>query len=368
MKSGSKLSLQLQNKLHIDIEANPSASCHDIISLNPNIYPDNLVVSIRNRYNYLKRLKRSNPSRYWKIYACVQASVDITEDTNETTVKAMADSDDAYPDEQQSRHPTWAPPKKQTHGKVQAEPSTEKGTQPLKRNTTKQNDASPFSSPLKEDMSMTFSSLEEAVNMVDDVIYVDFSFPEANSNGLFIQRLDQIRSPSGNELISLCKVMLYHIVDLRDFQKHSGLLVCGGAALLVEVPSVPFFLLEESLNLLNAEKNRCDRTEDLTAAAMNKIKRDPTRQTRSILLVFPEGVTCSADFSDNAPTTDKKVKLALRNVESAFVLGKKQAPCTQRCYPGCWQLRILKKEADVLKFDDEDNECDVLDAFQGMNI
>lgn len=203
---------------------------------------------------------------------------------------------------------------------------------------------------------------------------MDVDFPERNGE-FFIHRVNEVRDPTGTEMIDQIKITLHHIIDVRDFKMYKAFLVLDGNAVLIQKPAVPYFLLHNIKELFQLEKLNCTRTQDAHTVHANRIKADDECMVRSILLVLPDGMRC---IDANADLIKKKkqkkgqqdrIKKSLRFLELSFQSGKEAGDTVQGYYPIFWLLRILDSNRRILKADDDDEEDDDDDidaAMQGM--
>jgi hypothetical protein len=195
----------------------------------------------------------------------------------------------------------------------------------------------------------------------DEIIHVDLDFPEKNGE-FFIERINEVKA--GSELVDQIKIYLPHIVDLWDFSKYQAHLVLNGKGLLVQKPSVPHFLLHNYEELYEMEQSRCIHTEQAHTINVNRILGDAYRQLRTILLVFPPDVTCSAAIS---PKGNQKIKITMRSLALNYELGKGKIATSQQYLPASWLLHILGDERSLLKLVDEDDD-EIVNAFKGMHV
>jgi hypothetical protein len=206
-------------------------------------------------------------------------------------------------------------------------------------------------------------------SLADEIIHVDLDRPEQNG-GFFVFRITDVKASNGMELIDMIKIMLPHVVDLRDFSKYQAHLVLKGKALLIQQPTLPYYLLHEHEELLLTEKDKCVRTEQAHSVHANRVLEDSSRLVKSTLLVFPPGVLCSVDFTTAASATDgHKVKLYLRSLSTNSKLGTNDKETSQTFVPCYWLMRVLEDDRRLLKLDSAGTGGDTLeDAMQGMII
>ena len=72
------------------------------------------------------------------------------------------------------------------------------------------------------------------MEFADDHHFVDFSSPEGNNHGLFVQYIEGLRNQTNDGLIGKVRIWLTGMTDLRDFNiyKHSFLVLIGRALLV----------------------------------------------------------------------------------------------------------------------------------------
>ena len=200
-----------------------------------------------------------------------------------------------------------------------------------------------------------FSTLEEAIDYADDAIFWEFDKPEKNTAGLFIQKFDDI--PHGDEMVAYAKVTNYHLIDVNDFEALSAKLVLFGTALLITRASVPHFLLNGHKEVLDLELTIADEEVNQTASTMNDIIEDEARQTETILIVFPEGCVCNADFSGTFPSHDMDVAYSQRELMTS----------DNHHWPGYWKIRIVSTKVKKIKLKSKKKQT-ILEAMAGMKV
>jgi len=213
--------------------------------------------------------------------------------------------------------------------------------------------------------------LRDAIEDADMTVFVDLTYPETNGAPLFaVQALRMIDSPSGNELTSQLKVHLHSLIDLRDFSLTKGTVICNGGALLVMIPRVPFYRRHtETVDVMHkAEKKKCANTQKAYTTFVNDLNKDESRIMMKILFVMPQGTVVSANLDSGlTPTSDQKVKLAMRKQKCDFETGSgaKAVQRTQEQNSGFWLLRIVSERAGVLQEEAQVDEDDLDAAFDG---
>ena len=210
----------------------------------------------------------------------------------------------------------------------------------------------------------------------DETIYLDLDDQYPNGDRFFVHSVRDVVTRSSAKqtdlLVDHVKVCLQCVDDLRDFQYYSAKLVLEGQALLVLKPFVPHYLLHDFEDFYNIEKNACERAKLAHALIADRIIEEESPRLKSYLLVFPNGITCSADFTSCGATThDEKVELQLRNKTHASELGKGKykKKVTQHFSIMYWLVRIVGSERRVFKKalgDDDDDDYNR--SMKGMKL
>ena len=188
----------------------------------------------------------------------------------------------------------------------------------------------------------------------------DVDFPERLGDNLFIQEITEVVSDDGKFSLDKLKINLWHIVDLKDHKVYSLTIVCEGSCLLFELPSVPDFFHSKHKKLAKAIGNGCKRTEFVTAKQMTAIESDPSRLVRKVLVVLPEGMVVTNDFSKDPmnPTQDIKVGYARHEVSDVDKIGSKRRDKQQLFNPAYWSVRIVPTEDNKLDHSDDSGSED----------
>ena len=154
------------------------------------------------------------------------------------------------------------------------------------------------------------------------------------------------------------KITNIHLTDVQDFELLSAKLVLHGTALLVTRASVASFLLYGHEDVLALEQNVTLEEINQTKSTMNEIIEDESRHIETVLVIFPEGVVCTADFkSDAFPVQDMEVDYAQRE------LRKRQ----NHHWPGYWRLRIISTKKLKTKLQSRKKKT-LLEAMAGMKL
>lgn len=311
--------------------------------------------SCRHKFNNLKKLKKKNSKQYYKTYSEIIGGAYRDPDNSES-------EDDQFSDPQDENEEFCTPnkprkPLKSTSGSAKKSSSRHQNSSQKKR-ATPQAPSTPlsFSSPAKMPSSTTsgktgasgmtndeFETLQQAMDECWQVVMVDFAYPEDNGPPLFtVEKLLQIKSPSGRETTSQVKVHLNSLVDLRDYKATKGKVVLGGAGFLVTMPKIPFYRRDKKdvETAHSKEMDPCANTQNSWTTFAHKISRkeNADRLLMKVLFVFPNEMLVSADLdSKEAPTKDQKSKLFMREVPCDFTAGGKRYQPTQN--PGFWLLQ-----------------------------
>lgn len=389
-KSDFTVQEELTPELHYQVAIDFEKNCHltwgefVLLQLRPEYQGGKYFNACRHKFNNLKKKKKHNNTLYYADYSKLIGGAYRDANNSES-------DDDDFDDLDQQQQRFCSPPsaKKSSAKKSSScKPSSKKKAhQP----PTPQNLRSKFSPTPTKKMSSSissksmgtsasnyskthqFESLDDAVAECHPV-WVDFELPENNGSPTFCaQQLFQIPSPSGFDLTTQVKVHLNNLTDLRDYGITTGKVVCDGRALLVEMPKLPHFRIDEDDVKVahGTEKTKCVNTQNSWTVFANKMEKDSERLMMKTLFIFPNEMIVSADLnSDEAPTKDQMVKLVLREVPCEFTTGsgakeKRRKPIY---YPGFWLLRMISEEAGELRKKKSAETNDLDDAFDGMTM
>lgn len=173
---------------------------------------------------------------------------------------------------------------------------------------------------------------------------------------------------NNNELIDVIKVQIPHVADLRDFELYSLHVVLKGRALLLQQPSVPFFMLHEQEDVFRMEKERCIRQEQVQTIAVNSILEDPRRQVRKTLIYLPDGMRVSANLSEKI-MDGEKCTLNLRAMNKSVDVGKiKKKKYHHSFHPCFWYVRTIGESRKMLKITKTASFDELDQAFGGMAV
>jgi hypothetical protein len=148
-------------------------------------------------------------------------------------------------------------------------------------------------------------TMDEAIEYTTEPpIEVDFEIPEKRGYYVTMKECKTAKV----ELVPIIKIVVPHVVDPRDFEeaKYEGRIVAGGAAFLLQEPTVPYYLLrdhDESPDMVKMHDG-VDELMDIHDVHALRILNDKTRQVKSTLFVFPSEMRCSIDFGETALLSD----------------------------------------------------------------
>ena len=188
-----------------------------------------------------------------------------------------------------------------------------------------------------------------AFTTVDDVYILDFENPEANGHGIFAFKVPDIKSADGRFLFDKVKIILTNgVTDLADIPKIAGVIVLGGQAFHLALPSVPEHLREQHDALFLLDDDRCAKTEEQFALHINRISNDPGRSMHTILFVLPDGHAFANDFvTPNASPSimDQVTRVVVRECPVTKTIDPGGAVLSQVFYPGFFEMRVLSCNA-----------------------
>ena len=135
---------------------------------------------------------------------------------------------------------------------------------------------------------------------------------------------------------------------------------------MITKPSVPFFLLNNHKELNALEVTKSQGTEDRHGSFANAINKDKSRQTKSILLMFPEGMVCTTDMSSmepRIPSGDLDCNLEVREMSVDDEIEGSEVG--QIFYPAFWELSVLDEVVELVEVVNQKPRS-LHNAFQGM--
>ncbi|CAB9527101.1 unknown protein [Seminavis robusta] len=401
--SGKALTKVQQHQILLDIEKHPGCHFKDLLKTYPDVYGvgDPIQTSYRNRFNYLKDLKKAKPRQYWDLYSKAgkvvlvgeegdnkkqpateegkqeEVEEEIVEDVveeNTAEEDAKEEDNEVQPGEEEAStiseltSPTFGA---SGHGPIKKRAVKKKiaDTTPRKKNTNpkmpsssskKSSASSKFGSPSvsKAKRYCQFENIQEAKSYADEIIEVDFDFPEKNGGPLFwTQHVPECKSPDGSELIDKVVIRMNAIIDFSDAHRLQGKTVAYGAGFMLTVPWAPAFMLEHHKKMFKKEIKPCDRTRDKHATVANAILKSENpehglepRRFKHVLFVFPDSMIVSTKLeSGEEPVADQKLTIGLRifTVKKTTVgEGADEEDMPQTFCPGVFEFRVIDDEAE----------------------
>lgn len=398
-KPRGRLPVEIQQRLFRDIEASETRdlSCRQLCNYRPNIYgnPKSTIRrAVQNKYQWYKKLKKENIKQYWSLYAQSNSFQDTEVDTNkeekeldksdsELDIDSQGEEDKDRKEEEEEVSLFLAPcsPPQKNWSPSMDIPDWSPLQETASYGHKKQNIMSPVPfSLLSPERPKHFDSYTEAETYgkfikfsffyysasfdakfslvpssysADEIIQLNFEYPERNGD-FFVLQVTDVKINS--ELVDQIKIILPHLTDLHDFKHFQAQLILKGKGILVQMPSVPRFLLENLEEFFSKESKRCERTEQIHAVHTTKIINDFSRQVKTVLLLFPAGVSCAPAFGNDA-------KLTLRAMSLTHTMASKTY--NQIYFPGFWLFKVLSDDRRLLKLEEGDT---METAFQGMTL
>jgi hypothetical protein len=410
--SSVRLNQQQNFQILLDIESFRVIYWKDLLKIKPEFYnvAGPLKTSFRNRFNYLKDLKEAKPAKYWELFgkasdrvqeylAGQQGADDEDEDDEDEDDE---DDDDDEDDEDQDRKSQASTavssltasillPKKINKrmapatvsvGSAKKSASVSGSAKKASKKSSASVASTKFASPSVTGKRHTqFDKLEAAITFADEVIYINFDFPEKNGGPLFwVQEITECKNASKKELFSKLVIRLNSVLDLSDAHEIYGWNICGGKGFLLRLPWVPSFLLTKYKEMFAMEENKCNRTRDKHATAAIAIikSEDPIndlapRRWKHVLFIYPDGKVCTTELtSDTHPVSDQKQEVSLRRLQCMTEVGAGDGKedYEQLFFPAYFSLRIIDDDAEnELEIGDRKKEGRSLnDLFSGMSV
>lgn len=403
-ESSVLLNQQQKFQLLIDIEKHQGCFWKDLLKRHPTVYDIGPThkTAFRNRFNYLVDLKKKEPQKYWTLYSKAEGkiqgylsgkadNVDKVDEDSEEESDEIEDEDDIEEEESVASTAvssltasTRTKTKTKAYNNKKMAPSTASGSAKKSKKSSASTASAGFSSPtvsVSAKHNVRFDSLAKAVVFADEVVHVDYDFPEKNGGPLFwVQSVAGCKNGVKKELFTKLIIRLTTL-DLSDAHEMKGTNICGGKAFLLRMPWVPNYLLAYYKHMFEMEVNKCNRTKEKhTTSAIAIIKsEDPSnnfepRRWKHVLFVYPDGVVCTTDLtSDNPPIADEDLGFSLRmmKVDKTEVGSGDQKDTVPQVFAhGFFALRIIDDDAENwLEIGEKKKEGTSLkDLFAGMTI
>ena len=229
--------------------------------------------------------------------------------------------------------------------------------------------------PLKQ-----FETLQDAIDFVGhkNVIHVDWTRPEEHMAPIFFLHLaTNCLNESKTAHFDRIRIWLPTIFDLRDLSRITGKNVVGGAAFLVSLPSVPWFMLKDH-KLLHDDTKRsyCERTKLDHAEVANDIADDEERCVTYYLFIMPEDTLCNANLEKwLPPNSDQRVRIKLKQdhrYRTVVTVGNSKTTEDQAFSPGYFDLRVTEEKERVVDPDSKpapkESISTLADYFEGSCV
>jgi hypothetical protein len=376
---------QQSAQLIVDIAARNNYHFKDLLALRPKLYGGVSKVACSNRCAYTKRLLKEDPSKFWSDHAKkLNCAPGPTLDYLESKLHKQEDDDDDDDDEEEEEEEiatnTNFYPQMPTANREKGTP--QKGSIPEYVSPSASSTASTgqtascgrasrvHGTPMKG--RELFSTLQEAKLSAIHHHIVDFAYPEHYGPTFFVQLTDQVKTKNHKELYEEVKIWVNDVTDLRDYENYYAHVVCQGRAILVTIPSIPYFRRDkkEIKILFGLEAVRCTNSENTYTTAVNAIIKDPSRYLSTHLFELPGDMVVTSNLqSDIPPRGDEKAEFRLRQFSSTAKVGKKTSKYqTKEFTPGYWRFRVIADDKLVLSDDEEEEEPDLEDMFKGMKV
>ncbi|CAB9510683.1 unknown protein [Seminavis robusta] len=213
-----------------------------------------------------------------------------------------------------------------------------------------------------------FKNMTEAEESVDWVIDIDTDYPESHGHGLSVHCIEQgllVENASGKVKADTLKIYLENFVDLNDYDHYQGTIVLKGEGFLISKPSTPSYMLNHHQDLHALESEFNQNVADEHSAWITAINKDKSRQTKTILLVMPQGITVTTDMKGlepKAPDGDLYCKLHLRELQCEDKVEERAVE--QLFFPGFWNLRIIEGATEIEKATEQKKS--LLSAFEDV--
>lgn len=148
---------------------------------------------------------------------------------------------------------------------------------------------------------------------------MDFEQPGNNPSGTIVLNAKDVAKDG--HILNVIHIM-YQVFDLEDYhdKKYSAFMLKDGTGLKLMVPTTPKWMWNNVGLIYGLETNPCQQTQNAHTAAGLSIKEDISTQTKDIILHFPSGVKCCAEFY-NFKSDKLKMKNYFRWLEKKCNVG-----------------------------------------------
>lgn len=150
----------------------------------------------------------------------------------------------------------------------------------------------------------------------DQVHYVDFDDPYKNQ-GWATERINDLKTTDGTELINLFKLTKLNIPDLRDYKEMMSTSIFGGQCVIIQEPRVPTYVLENQDDMA-VEENKVQvltQVNDICKSNANNLKL-ANDEVVLILFILPDDTLCYAPADKQPTVINRTTLMALRFMEN----------------------------------------------------
>ena len=196
---------------------------------------------------------------------------------------------------------------------------------------------------------------------------LDLEYPENNPNGMFVVQGTDVQVK--NSLMNT--ITLYKpLADPRDRTKTEASLLQDLSGIEIKEPSVPTFFFNEGddIHELDSAQEQCSKTKLAHSVACTAIQSQVHRQSKRVVLKFPDGMTCNKDYFNN-PGDSFKLKKHFRILP--VTLGKEKSSGNSiESYVAFVYWKVVIDGTEKLLAPDKDGadpEEDLQDAFDRMS-
>lgn len=296
----------------------------------------------------------------------IAPSCDLSEDSNFDDAEESDSSDDtklARSVEQKlsfgkTRSPasTKTPSKKSTPRTTKS-PSNKPSLQGSRNHATDKMEANinkipEFATVPEPPNFLIFKSLDAAKEGTDFWFDVDVERPECTSPHLVVQIAEN--QLVEKEFIEVVKITLKQLEDSRDYSSLACWVVCKGRAVVIQTPSVPKWMLDETTHM-DSDLNFHHGSDILAASHMTKfndIARNASRLVQTTLLVFPEDFRLSNGFEWGPVIDGGKVRGIPNEALLDLVPASGGARRTHALRPVSWLFRNIARPRRFLRLEE----------------
>ena len=166
----------------------------------------------------------------------------------------------------------------------------------------------------------------------------------------------------GKELVSVVKITLPQLIDIRDYPACNLWVVCHGRALMVWTPSVPRWMSDDSIHQDTGFNfhHSSDYFTESHKADYNEISQTSDRQIHKTLLILPEGRVFTSDVE--APMTLNGCKVQKNPCQLEKEITHLTTPRKHVFRPISWIVRDIAKPREYLDLDDVATPLDPFDS------